>query len=148
LKKIFTTPLTTKSNNKGEKEEKRKKMTKDSNVAFWLYVVGVAIVLLSHLWLLNRGTRLNAEDIYHHALLNLFAVFLLIGGWYMHSEEDAKICPQLARKGKMSAGDSLWEKLTGMMKPDRPARSVRSVRSMPDDEEEAAEQVRRLLLGR
>ena len=52
------------------------------HMAFWLYVIGVLIVVGSHLWLLQKKTW-TPDDIYYHALLNLFAACLLIGGWWM-----------------------------------------------------------------
>lgn len=61
-------------------------------VAFWIYLLGLAIVFFSHLWLLSKSVKdLTQSDLENHAWLNLFAVLLLAGGWWMKNKKTDKI---------------------------------------------------------
>lgn len=59
------------------------------NLSFWLFVIGCAIVFFSHIWLLSRGTQLTGDEIYYHALTNLFAVGLLVLAWYLQHRPES-----------------------------------------------------------
>jgi len=54
---------------------------KNKQVSNWLYGIGVAIVLLTHLYVLFLN--IPAEMIAAHSVLNIVAAGLLIGGWGM-----------------------------------------------------------------
>jgi len=92
-----------------------------NNMSFWLYVIGLVVVVLSSIWLLQKGTSLSPDDIYYVSLLNLFAACLLVGGWWMRTSEDEETTPltsageklkEKAEQGKKTVG-SWIDKLTG-----------------------------------
>lgn len=92
---------------KPNKKRKRKKKVspmppkseKDySNIGFWLYVVGIVILIFANLWLLNKGTNSTPDDIYYTVLINLFGVCLVIGGWWMRSSEEKQALEGSGRK--------------------------------------------------
>lgn len=120
------------------------------NMAFWLYLVGIAIIVLSHIWLLNKGTMVTADEIYYHSLTNLFAACLLIGGWWMRSSEEESLgidneVSALGSKLKHGAqqvkktSTSWWDKFKGS----EPAKKKKSIpypepRRRYDEADEAA----------
>jgi hypothetical protein len=92
-----------------------------SNVSFWLYIIGVVILVWANLSLLmKRRTQVSQDDLYYTALLNLFATCLIVGGWWMKSKEcisfkdisAADVFHEKADQSKRSV-ESFLNKLTG-----------------------------------
>jgi len=54
-------------------------MYADNKLSWWLYGIGIIIVLGAHIYMLLYG--LTPEQMIEHAILNLIAVVLLVTGW-------------------------------------------------------------------
>ncbi len=54
-------------------------MTTKNTLSWWLYGLGLIIVLGTHLYMLVAG--LPIDQMNGHAILNLVAAFLLAAGW-------------------------------------------------------------------
>lgn len=54
-------------------------MYSDKKLSWWLYGVGIFIVLGAHIYMLIAG--LTSSQMMPHAILNLIAVVLLVSGW-------------------------------------------------------------------
>ena len=54
-------------------------MTTKNTLGWWLYGLGLLIVLGTHLYMLVAG--LPVDQMNGHAILNLVAAFLLAAGW-------------------------------------------------------------------
>jgi hypothetical protein len=54
-------------------------MYSDKKLSWWLYGIGVFIVLVAHAYMLVIG--IDPSQMMAHAILNLVAVVLLVSGW-------------------------------------------------------------------
>lgn len=54
-------------------------MYSNNKLSWWLYGVGLFVVLGTHIYMLTVG--LPSEQMTAHAILNIVAVFLLAAGW-------------------------------------------------------------------
>jgi hypothetical protein len=90
--------------------------------SFWLYVIGMGILVLSILWVLVKSPMLSPDEIYYQSLLQLFAVCLLIGAWWTRSAEEDELCPEMAvakpmmfkpKKATGGPSTSFWDKWVG-----------------------------------
>ncbi len=54
-------------------------MYANNKMSWWLYMVGLLIVVASHIYMLTVG--LPAEQMTAHAVLNLVAGVLIAAGW-------------------------------------------------------------------
>jgi len=54
-------------------------MYANNKLSWWLYIVGLVIVLGSHIYMLAVG--LAQDQMTSHALLNLFGAIILAAGW-------------------------------------------------------------------
>ncbi len=57
-------------------------MNSYSKSSWWLYGVGLFIVVVTHIYMLVFG--LPAEQVAAHSLFNIFAGILLAAGWLRH----------------------------------------------------------------
>lgn len=55
-------------------------MYANNKMSWWLYLVGLVIVLGSHIYMLSMG-GLASEEMNAHAILNVVAGVLLAAGW-------------------------------------------------------------------
>lgn len=53
--------------------------------ALVLYLLGVLIVLGSHIWLLTLKTSMSEKERKYHAYINLLAVAMLVAGWVIQT---------------------------------------------------------------
>jgi|GEM_PF-969222 len=56
-------------------------MYANNKLSWWLYIVGLVIVLGSHIYMLSMG-GLSLEEMTAHAVLNIIAGILLATGWF------------------------------------------------------------------
>jgi len=54
-------------------------MYANNKLSWWMYLIGLAIVLVTHIYMLAVG--LPAEQMGAHAMLNIVAGILLMAGW-------------------------------------------------------------------
>ncbi len=54
-------------------------MYSNNKLSWWLYGIGLGIVLLAHIYMLVAG--LTPDQMMGHAILNILAVCLLAIGW-------------------------------------------------------------------
>jgi hypothetical protein len=54
-------------------------MYSNNKMSWWLYLAGLAVVLVTHIYMLTVG--LPPEQMIGHAVLNLIAAVLLVSGW-------------------------------------------------------------------
>lgn len=55
-------------------------MYANNKLSWWLYLIGLVIVLGSHVYMLSMG-GLSLEEMNSHAILNIVAGILLAAGW-------------------------------------------------------------------
>ena len=137
----------------GKSNISSKSIASNYSIAFWLYVLGILIIVLSNLWLLHRGTLVTADNIYYHVLLNLFAACLLIGGWWMRSNEEKGVERAERAERELETGETTGIKKTNWLDMEKGAEEgeasgnlKRPSRYSPrDDEASAAAEIRAML---
>lgn len=55
-------------------------MKKIDTVSWWLYGIGITIILVTHVYMLVAG--MTEDQVVGHAVINLIAAALLAGGWF------------------------------------------------------------------